>query len=364
MNAENFSEYIQSNSNLYKISYQELKSLVLQYPYCSNLRYLLLQKSHQEGNKDFNRNLEQAATRSPDRHFLFQQVQQWTQERELNENYQLEEEFLELKDLSELSLEEIPSVVEPPETASRASLGLPDFQVPKTENLKQPEPLEEETVFEWLATTIEPSQEALKPTTHPTTPKISFEIPYSLILTLVAGSIASQSLDFEAPGKAKSQAPVAQGQPAPEMVKKLRKHLDKLNPGSSHVLHPPLRKKSNAMPKPTPKSSFTSWLEQFQSPNVRLQLDHLMEVNRAEESANLRKPAREKSPAKVQQARKLARQSLEERDEIASVTLATLLEKQGYHEKAIAMYERLGMIFPEKKAFFAEKIQTLKQHLD
>ena len=37
MNAENFSDYLKSTSELYKVSYQELKSLALQYPYCTNL---------------------------------------------------------------------------------------------------------------------------------------------------------------------------------------------------------------------------------------------------------------------------------------------------------------------------------------
>ncbi|MFN8309701.1 MAG: hypothetical protein U0T73_07050 [Chitinophagales bacterium] len=42
-------------------------------------------------------------------------------------------------------------------------------------------------------------------------------------------------------------------------------------------------------------------------------------------------------------------------------TLAKIYEKQGLTEKAIAAYEQLSLKFPEKKAFFALRIQNLKE---
>ncbi|MCY4418710.1 MAG: tetratricopeptide repeat protein [Cytophagales bacterium] len=45
--------------------------------------------------------------------------------------------------------------------------------------------------------------------------------------------------------------------------------------------------------------------------------------------------------------------------EIVSETLAELLEKQGKKEKAIAMYRRLIILYPEKKDYFVTKIEKL-----
>lgn len=47
--------------------------------------------------------------------------------------------------------------------------------------------------------------------------------------------------------------------------------------------------------------------------------------------------------------------------EIASESLAELLAKQGHQSKAIAMYEKLSLIFPEKRAYFASQIKKIKR---
>ncbi len=55
-----------------------------------------------------------------------------------------------------------------------------------------------------------------------------------------------------------------------------------------------------------------------------------------------------------------AQKSIEEPMSLASETLAKILAKQGQTEKAIEMYKRLILIFPEKKAYFASAIENLK----
>lgn len=56
-----------------------------------------------------------------------------------------------------------------------------------------------------------------------------------------------------------------------------------------------------------------------------------------------------------------AEKSIEEPLSLASETLAKILVKQGQTEKAIEMYKRLILIFPEKKAYFASAIEQLKK---
>ena len=55
-----------------------------------------------------------------------------------------------------------------------------------------------------------------------------------------------------------------------------------------------------------------------------------------------------------------ALKSIVENKEIASETLAEILVEQGSIQKAINMYERLSLIFPEKNTFFAKRIEKLK----
>lgn len=104
MNAENFSSFLQSPAQLHTVSYQELKTLVLQYPYSPHLRLLLLLKSRLDDHREFEHNLHLAASYLPDRAFLLafvQSVVPLSQE----EVFHLAEEVLELKDLATLRAE-------------------------------------------------------------------------------------------------------------------------------------------------------------------------------------------------------------------------------------------------------------------
>jgi hypothetical protein len=60
-------------------------------------------------------------------------------------------------------------------------------------------------------------------------------------------------------------------------------------------------------------------------------------------------------------AQQLAERSVQLREVVASETFARLLARQGYTEKAVAMYEKLRLLFPEKSAYFAAEILKLKK---
>ncbi|MBK6997493.1 MAG: hypothetical protein IPH31_22265 [Lewinellaceae bacterium] len=60
-------------------------------------------------------------------------------------------------------------------------------------------------------------------------------------------------------------------------------------------------------------------------------------------------------------AQVFAEKSVAENKDVISETLAKLYVKQGYRDKAIAMYDRLGLAFPEKSAYFAAEIDKLKK---
>lgn len=103
MNAENFSDYIDNPKLLYQMNYQELKQLILAYPFCANLRYLIAKKAQQEQHLDLAKNLRLAAVHSPDRKRLFNYL--LSEEKETVKSFQ--DEMLELKPLNELELKPI-----------------------------------------------------------------------------------------------------------------------------------------------------------------------------------------------------------------------------------------------------------------
>lgn len=140
MNAENFTEYIENPSLLFQMNYEELKQLILQYPYNANLRYLLAKKSQLEGRNDHERNLRNAAIHSPDRMKLFQLLKEEIEAEERLELKQLNE--LDLN-LPETPLEEI--VLDTNENASIIPTGVINIEDRlEEENLNSPEtPLEE-----------------------------------------------------------------------------------------------------------------------------------------------------------------------------------------------------------------------------
>lgn len=58
-----------------------------------------------------------------------------------------------------------------------------------------------------------------------------------------------------------------------------------------------------------------------------------------------------------------AKESVEESNDNVTETLAQIHVMQGNYQKAIAAYRQLGLLYPEKKAFFASRIKELEDKI-
>jgi len=264
MTQERFLKLLDNPALLTTISYEELKTLAIAYPYAHNLRTLLAIKAQQVNHPEASRTLAAAAAYGLDRTRLFVLV--------------------------------APKILAPQRLAAIR------------EEVLELKPIE----------TVQRELEALAPVIReerPAPPRSFLAVPPPLPSEPAAIPALEVALDF-------SQAlPLESPQPA----------------------------------LPPPPQAFGAWLDQFQLPTL--------EPRRARPVAppapTVFVPKPEPTP-KTGIAHVFAERSVAENKDVLSETLAKLYAQQGHREKAITMYQRLCLAFPEKSAYFAAEIEKLK----
>lgn len=111
---------------------------------------------------------------------------------------------------------------------------------------------------------------------------------------------------------------------------------------------------------PEPRSDdgqrdFISWLTNLDEANQ----EPGSASEKKKKKKEVSKSSKKKNKAK-KEAKRLAKQSVQKKRVVATETLAELLARQGHHQDAVDMYERLCLIYPEKKSIFAARIETIK----
>ncbi len=95
MNAESFANLLKEYAHLYQLPMEELRTMVMQYPYCHNLQVLLQEKAELDQHPDREKTLAKAATYAIDRKQLFKRLKLMREQRikPKAEAYHLGEDF-------------------------------------------------------------------------------------------------------------------------------------------------------------------------------------------------------------------------------------------------------------------------------
>lgn len=366
MNRENFSEYIEEPSKLYQLSYQELKSLVLQHPYCANLHVLLLQKAQLDNSTAFSKNLEKAAVHTFDRAYLYDLIKSQKLLSVSREEFaEFEDEILELQDINSLEekVEKIPLVANENDSSTgitREAAPADPPSPPIWENEK-----EEEDFHLELDIPDKPQPSPAIPETEFVPPpgpadifaNVGEKLPSTEESELVPGEVFLISDDLARTLQSFAAVPSHVRQGIKDRAEKLEQ-AQKAQAEQEQVLAD-LRARLKVIEKevgkvpavaPQSKKQFNSWKRQLTPRKLP------KPSSTPSPPPALPKVEKTEPPVKVSV---IAKRSLEDQVDIASETLADLLVKQQQYPKAIDMYERLKLKIPQKSVYFAGKIEEL-----
>ncbi|MCC7244039.1 MAG: hypothetical protein IT269_00045 [Saprospiraceae bacterium] len=252
-------------AGLENVTYEELKTLALAYPYSPHFRTLLALKARQDDHPEATRALANAAAYAIDRTKLFT-----------------------------LMREEMTPVLQPEA---------------------------EEILFELKP--IESVQRQLE--------------ALEAVSKQEAASVQAAAAPVPAPEPAVVVPETPRPEPVPEPV-----------PEPPEITPEPL--------KVAPVATFDDWINGFHPPVLDPPKAKMVVPQPVQRRPVVPEPSEPKG-----MAQQLAERSVAENKDVVSETLARLLARQGHREKAIAMYQRLCLTFPEKSASFAAEIEKLKK---
>lgn len=327
---DNISHYIQEPASIQKFDLESLKQLAERYPYCSTLSILLLEGYHQFDFVSYENFLSKSAVLAPDRERLHQILEfQQEQETGREDTHQGTEPEVEETDPSEVSESfrehEEPVSEEKEDKASEVSV--------------QEKDSEEEKIYD--------------------------DFEKQLIASAVNSSILSEveeeeAFDFSTFRQKKEEMEES------NYVEEEQVENEEIEPSDQEAASSP--------------ESFIDFLKK-----VKHKKDQAFSGAQKDQVEGRESQSKPNSEKKKEQERKKeivddfikspktserpsffspvesAKKSLEENQENVSETLAKIHELQGNYGKAIQTYEKLILKIPEKKSFFASRIEELKK---
>ena len=342
MNVENFSYYLLDTSKLRELGYQDLQNLIDKYPYCQNLHYLICKKSHIEDHPDFEKWLQLAATYSTDRAYLYQLL--------------LEVDFEKDYTFETIDLDELVQHKEKENSA------LPTIE---------PEVVLHETREDAIVSQTLAALQA-KQANQPQDSRVHLEddeplVTFSSLLNDTSEIIEEeQNIEIENDEELSSLVRINLDDEDDKVFNAEDEKGSLVDTSTLFIDEKPITEESIITP--LPKTAFNSYKNKvettaisdlpFANPEEMAEYRRRLEEKMSVEHEKRKK--REEKKKKESELVAFAEESLKEKEDNVSETLAKILALQGHKDKAIIMYEKLKLQIPEKSAFFAAQIESLK----
>lgn len=373
ISGEKIAHYIKHPQEIERTALQDLKGLLEKYPFCSSLHLLHLKGLALNHDLSFEHELAKAAIHAADRNHLYTLIHS-NPERIVYEQFL---EKVESNDTEPLDEKENVSeaIIQP--TVNDETLILKEAEtkvIEEATTLQKEELILEETILEEVKIEIPSEKIDFEEDTD-------FEEKYDRESIELDEGILTHAIDL---------AFVDSG-----IEKLITPAQESINTEKSTEQNPALEEvEENSIAKETAKTrivektdetidtapkSFVEWLKQKQNQPLETALeakDIETEADEEEEEDQERKkeavnhllekfiteqPTISRPVKDFYSPVKNAKESIEESDDMVTETLAKIYVLQKNYSKAISAYQKLMLVYPEKKTFFASRIENLRE---
>ena len=374
MNPDLFSYYLIDTSKLREIGYQDLENLIVRFPYCQNLHFLVAKKSHIEDHPDFERWLNKAATYSTDRSYLYQLLH----EVDFQKDYIFEGEKFDLGEIAPKQETPEPVVLEAEnekelvfleaekrdadfENIIEAAIPAAAIIITKTPQVADNQYVEDKEEYEKPLMTLSDLMKQNEEEEGATTDSDEELMTFSELMKeeenvykIEVPEDDEHLMTFEE---------LMQLNASEEIIK------EETIPTENKIELEKVEKVEKKPLKPMPKTAFSSWQKKASASSDEIggtlyQAGEIAQmtsqIEKRMENSDDKKKKKEEKKKQKQEAMSFVDKSLIPDASIATETLAKILALQGRKEEAILMFEKLKLQMPEKSTFFAAEIEKLK----
>ncbi len=366
---------------------RQLETLSERFPYCQAIQMLYTKGLHNQKSIDYLDRLKLTAALTTDRQVLYRFIMQEALLQKIAEVVEEAE-----KEATHDTQAEVTSVVRLPETTTEAKEPEPALTAQEnaqTESLHQTETVatpDPEALGELLSQKLEATLEKLVKTLSEKDKETS----------AAAVEITAETEPNHEQKKTEDSAPLPEAVPSiaePEKKESTSKpisefekqilweavnasiHVDVIKELEERPTHESAHKEPEPAPKSDAQKSFLHWLKPLQAEKDETagietaQPDSTAGKKQAHKPEDLTElverfirsePKITPQKAEFYSPGNMAKLSITDNEEFVSETLASIYEKQGYLQKAIRVYEKLSLKFPEKSAYFASRIKNLE----